>query len=139
MPANLLLRVLVPFLFFAMVLSPHSRVWGADRVGFDSVAAELTVVPQNLLKLVHTPEIQKELRDVFGSENFDIASENADDSIPGADIHAQDQDAIESANDLDDSPFDLVVDRITNKFIENRQDQESMLKNKKDRNKKETI
>ena len=62
MPANLLLRVLVPFLFFAMVLSPHSRVWGADRVAFDSVAAELTVVPQNLLKLVHTPEIQKELQ-----------------------------------------------------------------------------
>ena len=54
-------RGLAPFLFLAVVVSQHSQGWAADTLAFDAVAAELTLVPQNLLKLVHTPEIQKEL------------------------------------------------------------------------------
>ena len=34
----------------------------ADPVHFEIVPAELTAVPQNLLKLVHAPEVQKELQ-----------------------------------------------------------------------------
>lgn len=55
-------RGLAPFLLIAMVVSQHSQSWSADSLEFDAVAAELTFVPQNLLKLVHTPEIQKELQ-----------------------------------------------------------------------------
>ena len=55
-------RGLAPFLFFAMLVSQHSQGWSADSLEFDAVAAELTFVPQNLLKLVHTPEIQEELQ-----------------------------------------------------------------------------
>ena len=55
------LRALTPFLIVAIVLCLRSNGLSADSVLFEAVAAELTPVPQNLLKLVHTPEIQKEL------------------------------------------------------------------------------
>lgn len=62
MQARFSLRVFAPFLFFALLVSSHLRGWASDPVVFDAVAAELTLVPQNLLKLVHTPEIQRELQ-----------------------------------------------------------------------------
>lgn len=49
------------FLIFTIVFCHRSSCLATDSVVFDAVAAELTPVPQNLLKLVHTPEIQKEL------------------------------------------------------------------------------
>ena len=52
---------LIPCVIFVFVVCQRSNCWAADSVAFDVVAAELTAVPQNLLKLVHTPEIQKEL------------------------------------------------------------------------------
>ena len=69
-----------------------------------------------------SPEIQEELKDVFGRDEFIIEGETAENMLPDGDISAQEQDAIESANELDDSPFDLVVDRITKKFIGNKKD-----------------
>ncbi len=47
------------------VLAPLPTIrgaWFADPVAFETVPADLTAVPQNLLKLVHAPEVQKELQ-----------------------------------------------------------------------------
>ena len=40
----------------------QSRLSASDPISFDPIPADLTVVPQNLLKLIHTPEVQKELK-----------------------------------------------------------------------------
>ena len=34
----------------------------SDPIAFDAIPADLKTVPQNLLKLIHTPEVQKELK-----------------------------------------------------------------------------
>ena len=55
------LRRITQVLILAVVFCGGSKGWAADSLVFEAVAAELTPVPQNLIKLVHTPEIQKEL------------------------------------------------------------------------------
>ena len=48
-------------LAFVFAFGMRSSLLASDPVSFDAIAAELTAVPQNLLKLIHTPEVQKEL------------------------------------------------------------------------------
>ena len=45
-----------------VAIGPFSNAWSSDPVRMETVPAELTAVPQNLLKLIHTPEVQKELK-----------------------------------------------------------------------------
>jgi len=40
----------------------QSSLSASDPISFDAIPADLTAVPQNLLKLIHTPEVQKELK-----------------------------------------------------------------------------
>jgi len=58
---DLLKRSASFFILIATVLTIADAL-GEDPVPFEVVPAELTNVPQNLLKLVHTPEVQKELQ-----------------------------------------------------------------------------
>ncbi len=46
----------------AITICPISSSLAADSSPLQAISADLTVVPQNLLKLVHTPEVQKELQ-----------------------------------------------------------------------------
>ena len=46
----------------AIAICPFSRSLAADSSPLQAISADLTTVPQNLLKLVHTPEVQKELQ-----------------------------------------------------------------------------
>ncbi len=45
-----------------VAIGPFSNAWSSDPAHMETVPAELTAVPQNLLKLIHTPEVQKELQ-----------------------------------------------------------------------------
>ena len=56
------LRFCAKVLGILVAIGPCSNSWSADPVRMEAISAELTVVPQNLLKLVHAPEVQKELR-----------------------------------------------------------------------------
>ncbi|HME52005.1 MAG TPA: hypothetical protein VKM55_07295 [Candidatus Lokiarchaeia archaeon] len=101
-------------------------------------AQKLSRLPKRVSIAGFSPEIQQELKEVFGGDDFFTEEENIDTTLSSESLQAQEQDAIESANELDASPFDLVVDRITTRFIENKQDQETASKTKKDRTKKES-
>ena len=46
----------------AIAICLISSSLAADSSPLQAISADLTVVPQNLLKLVHTPEVQKELQ-----------------------------------------------------------------------------
>jgi peroxiredoxin len=57
------MRCAAQLAFVAVVVSfSTTHVQAADPIPFEPIPAELTTVPQNLLKLVHTPEVQKELQ-----------------------------------------------------------------------------
>ncbi len=50
------------FLGTMVAIGSFSNAWSSDPVRMEAISAELTAVPQNLLKLIHTPEVQKELQ-----------------------------------------------------------------------------
>ena len=52
-------RVSLALVVFSFCLP--SSTTASDPVAFEPISAELKVVPQNLLKLIHAPEVQKEL------------------------------------------------------------------------------
>ena len=56
------LKTFVATLACYLVLGQVAAARLADPIAFEVVSPDLTAVPQNLLKLVHTPEVQKELQ-----------------------------------------------------------------------------
>ncbi len=57
-----LLKYVARLVAVAIAICPISSTWAADSSPLQAISADLTAVPQNLLKLVHTPEVQKELQ-----------------------------------------------------------------------------
>lgn len=56
------LRQRAGLLALVVAFGLQSSLSASDPISFDAIPADLTVVPQNLLKLIHTPEVQKELK-----------------------------------------------------------------------------
>ena len=56
------MKYFVRLFVVAIAICPISSTWAADSSPLQAISADLTAVPQNLLKLVHTPEVQKELQ-----------------------------------------------------------------------------
>jgi len=56
------LKQLAGLLALVVAFGPQSSSSASDPISFDAIPADLKAVPQNLLKLIHTPEVQKELQ-----------------------------------------------------------------------------